>query len=258
MNAAEKKAKGGGHVSLRAVSKRFEVGKRGADSLLARAADLFSGRGSTRTLLAVDGVSLEVAPGEVVGIVGRNGSGKSTLLRLAAGIYEPDAGEVSVRGEILYVNGFNHGAKPRLSMRENIYLGGAVLGLSRSEVAARFEQIVDFSDLRDFVDAKVYQFSSGMVTRLNFSIFIHCAAREQIDVLLVDEVFGAGGDEAFRAKADAKMRDLLRSGATSVFVSHGLGDVERYCDRAVLLDRGQIVAQGVPAEVVKIYRERSR
>jgi ABC-type polysaccharide/polyol phosphate transport system ATPase subunit len=247
-----------GRVSLRGVSKRFAVGVKGGDSLLARAADFLSGRERTRPLAAVDGVTLEIAPGEVVGVVGKNGSGKSTLLRLAAGIYAPDAGDVAVGGHLLYINGFSHGAKPRLTMRENIFLGGSVLGLSRGEVEARLDGIVDFSGLRDFLDAKVYQFSSGMVTRLNFATFIHCAASRRADVLLIDEAIGAGGDEEFRGRAEAKMREFVSGGATVLLVSHGLGDVERQCSRAVLLDAGKVVEDGAPADVVRLYRERSR
>lgn len=246
-----------GQLSVRGVTKRFAVGK-GNDSLLARAASLVSGRNATRPLLAVDGVSLEVSPGEVVGIVGRNGSGKSTLLRVAAGIYSADAGEVSHGGELLYINGFSHGARGKLTMRENIHLCGSVLGLTRKETEGLFGDIVEFSGLGDFLDAKVHQFSSGMVTRLNFSTFIHCAGSRRADILLIDEAIGAGGDEEFRGRAEAKMREFVSGGATVLLVSHGLGDVERQCTRAVLLDSGRLVEDGAPAEVVRSYRERCR
>lgn len=245
-------------ISIREVSKVFRVGHRAAGTFLAKFADFFSGRGRTRPLSAVREVSLDVAAGEVVGVIGRNGSGKSTLLRLVAGIHHPDAGEISARGQVLYVSGFANGAKPRLTARENIFLAGALFGLTRAEVTGRLDEIVDFSGLGDFLDAKVCQFSSGMVARLNFATFIHCATARPIDVLLVDEVFGAGGDAEFKAKAEGKMAELVRSGAAVLFVSHSLADVEKHCDRAVLLEQGRLVFDGDPREAARRYRERLR
>jgi ABC-type polysaccharide/polyol phosphate transport system ATPase subunit len=140
-------------------------------------------------------------------------------------------------------------------MRENIYLIGSIMGLSKKEVQGVFEEIVQFSDLKEFVDTKVYQFSSGMVTRLTFSIFIHCINLIHPEILLLDEVIGAGGDIDFTKKATEKMKELVLGGSTVLFVSHGLGEVENYCTKTLWIEKGRVKMFGDTKEVTQKYRE---
>ncbi len=240
-------------IIVKSVSKKFYVGHKGSENILARIVDFFSGREQKKELQAVKDVSFDASEGEIVGIIGKNGSGKSTLLRLIAEIYKADVGTITTHGKLMYINGYNHGTRPRLTMRENIFLVGSIMGLSRNEVKAKFDEIVEFSGLQDFVDTKIYQFSSGMTTRLNFSIFINCATKRSPDILLLDEVLGAGGDIDFKNKAESKMQELIKSGATVLFVSHSLKDVEKYCHKVVLLNKGVVEKIGLPDEVIPIY-----
>jgi len=222
------------------LSKTFNIGHKGGESFLRSLINFISGVEAKRKIEAVKNVSFTVDEGEIVGLIGRNGSGKSTLLRLIAGIHKPDSGQIVTDGSVMYINGFNQGTKPRLSMRDNIYLVGAIMGLTRSEINAKFDEIVEFSGLNDFVDTKVYQFSSGMVIRLNFSIFVHCTAHKAPDIILLDEVLTAGGDQEFKDKAKATMTNLLKGGATVILVSHNLDDIKEYCKRQIKIEKGEL------------------
>jgi ABC-type polysaccharide/polyol phosphate transport system ATPase subunit len=188
-------------------------------------------------------------------VLGGSTVGKSTLLRLIAGIYEVDGGVLQTNGSLMYISGFAQGIKSKLTMRENIYLIGSIMGLSKKEVQGVFEEIVQFSDLKEFVDTKVYQFSSGMVTRLTFSIFIHCINLIHPEILLLDEVIGAGGDIDFTKKATEKMKELVLGGSTVLFVSHGLGEVENYCTKTLWIEKGRVKMFGDTKEVTQKYRE---
>ncbi len=235
------------------VSKKFNVGFKKNDSALSRTLSLISGKESRKILPVLNNVSFEAFAGENIGLIGKNGSGKSTLLRLIAGIYQCDSGTIRTMGEITYLNGLKFGLKARLTMRENIYLVGTIMGLNQKEIDDRFDEIVEFSELGDFIDTKVYQFSSGMGSRLSFSITIHCLKQKDPDIILLDEVFGSGGDLAFQNKAIEKMKELIKSGATVIHVSHSFNVIERYCDRVLLLHRGEIVHEGKPNEVIREY-----
>jgi len=193
-------------------------------------------------------ISFSVEGGEVVGIVGENGSGKSTLLRIIAGIYDRDGGEVKTKGKIIPLINLNIGLMDRLTMEDNIYLCCGLFGLSRKETKRSFDSIVEFSELINFVNTKIYQFSEGMKQRLSFSIAVHCNP----DILLLDEVFEVG-DEDFKIKSANKIKDFVKSGVTVLLVSHELQLIERYCDRAIWLDKGSIVKQGKAQEVVERY-----
>ena len=160
-------------IQLKSISKKFNIGYKKHENALYRTLRYFSGRENRKILQVLEDIHLSVKKGERVGIIGRNGSGKSTLLRLIAGIYEADEGSLHTNGSLMYISGFAQGIKSKLTMRENVYLIGSIMGLSRKEVQGVFDQIVQFSDLSEFLDTKVYRFSSGMVTRLTFSIFIH-------------------------------------------------------------------------------------
>ncbi|MDQ5857280.1 MAG: ABC transporter ATP-binding protein [Acidobacteriota bacterium] len=199
---------------------------------------------------ALSDVSFQVAPGETVGIVGPNGSGKSTLLKLLAGIIQPSSGSVTVRGRLAALLELGAGFHPEISGRENIQINGLLLGLSRKEIASRFDQIVRFAELEEFLDAPVKTYSSGMAVRLGFSIAAHCDP----DVLLVDEVL-AVGDEAFARRSLEKFAEFERAGKTLLLVSHDLALVAERCRRAIWLDHGRVAADGPSAETVARYRE---
>jgi lipopolysaccharide transport system ATP-binding protein len=201
-------------------------------------------------IVALTDVSFAIAPGETVGVVGPNGSGKSTLLKLLAGILRPTAGSVSVRGRLAALLELGAGFHPEISGRENIEINGLLLGLSRKEIARRFDEIVRFAELEEFLDAPVKTYSSGMAVRLGFSIAAHCDP----DVLLVDEVL-AVGDEAFSRRSLEKFAEFERAGKTLLFVSHDLGLIAERCHRAIWLDRGRVAADGPAGETVTLYRE---
>lgn len=197
---------------------------------------------------ALRGIDLQIEPGEAVGLVGRNGSGKSTLLKLAAGILPPYAGSVDVGGRVASLLELGAGFHPDFTGRENVFMNGTILGLSDREITARYEEIVAFSELGDYVDAPVRTYSSGMYMRLAFSVASHV----QPDVLLLDEVL-AVGDEAFQRKCVGRIHEYRRGGGTLLFVSHDPNAVEEICDRAVLIDEGRVVADGRPKEVIETY-----
>jgi homopolymeric O-antigen transport system ATP-binding protein len=199
--------------------------------------------------VALDGVSFSLAPGEVLGIVGPNGAGKSTSLRLAAGIYDSDGGTVSVRGRVAALIELSAGFHPDLSGRENVFLAGALVGLRKREIEAVFDRIVDFAGIGEFLDSPVHTYSSGMAMRLGFSVAAHVPA----EILLVDEVL-AVGDIDFQVKCVRRMSERRREGAGVLFVSHHMPTVEHFCDRVLLVDRGKILSEGRPREVLAAYR----
>lgn len=202
-----------------------------------------------REFTALDGVDLQIARGETVGIVGRNGSGKSTLLQLICGTLTPSAGEVEVNGRIAALLELGAGFNPEFSGRENVRLYGSILGLSPEEVDERLPDILAFADIGDFVDQPVKTYSSGMYVRLAFAVAIHV----EPDILVVDEALSVG-DEGFQRKCFARLDAIRARGATILFVSHAAGTVVDLCDRAVLLDRGEVIAQGTPKHVVSQYQ----
>lgn len=199
---------------------------------------------------ALTNVSFLVTPGETVGVVGANGSGKSTLLKLLAGVLQPTSGTVSVRGRLAALLELGAGFHPEISGRENVLINGLLLGLTKREIAGRFDRIVRFAELEEFIDAPVKTYSSGMAVRLGFSIAAHCDP----DVLLVDEVL-AVGDEAFARRSLEKFSEFERAGKTLLFVSHDLGLVIERCRRALWLDGGRLAADGPSGETVARYRE---
>jgi ABC-type polysaccharide/polyol phosphate transport system ATPase subunit len=214
------------------------------------------GRSLTRGLkreeaiTALRDVSFQVTPGEALGVIGSNGSGKSTLLKLVAGILKPSDGRVEVTGRVAALIELGAGFHPEISGRENIYINGAVLGLSRREIERRFDDIVEFSGLEEFIDEPVKNYSSGMYVRLGFAVAIHTDP----DVLLVDEVL-AVGDEAYAHRCLRRIEEFLAAGKTVLFVSHALDLVESLCDRALWLHRGSQRLVGIPRRVADAYRE---
>jgi len=200
------------------------------------------------TFPALKGVSFTVPAGRTYGIIGRNGSGKSTALKLVAGITKPTTGTVKVEGRISALIELGAGFHPEISGRENVFINGIMLGLTKREVARRFDEIVEFAELQDFIDAPVKTYSSGMYMRLGFAVAIHVDP----DVLLVDEVL-AVGDEGFTHKCLDKFGEFKRRGKTILLVTHSLNLVERFCDEALWLDAGKVRGSGDPKRVVGAY-----
>jgi ABC-type polysaccharide/polyol phosphate transport system ATPase subunit len=200
------------------------------------------------TFTALDGVSFEVPKGTTFGVIGENGSGKSTLLKLMAGITKPTRGTIAVAGRISALIELGAGFHPEISGRENVAINGIMLGLSRRQVEERFDEIVDFAELKAFIDAPVKTYSSGMYMRLGFAVAIHVDP----DVLLIDEVL-AVGDEAFTRKCLEKIGEFRRRGRTILLVSHSLGLVERMCDDVIWLRQGTLAERGDPKRVVDAY-----
>ena len=209
---------------------------------------LAGGLGPDETFLAVDRLSLAVPAGCAFGVIGRNGSGKSTTLKLIAGITKPTSGRVRISGRISALIELGAGFHPEISGRENVFVNGVMLGLTKREIARRFDEIVEFAELEAFIDAPVKTYSSGMYMRLGFAVAVHVDP----DVLLVDEVL-AVGDEAFSLKCLDKFAEYKRRGKTIVLVTHGLGMVERFCDEALWIDRGAERVLGDPRRVVQAY-----
>jgi ABC-2 type transport system ATP-binding protein len=211
---------------------------------------LFKGRigvDSTR-FWALRDVSFDVLPGEAVGLIGRNGQGKSTLLKIVAGVMLPDEGEVRLRGRVAPLIEMTGGFVPDLTARENISLAAGLHGMDRATIATKFDEIVDFAEVRDFLDAPFRHFSSGMKVRLAFSVM------SQLDepILLVDEVL-AVGDEAFKRKCYRRIESMLAAGRTLVLVSHSTADLRRFCTRGLLLEAGRLVEDGPLTDVLTRY-----
>lgn len=237
------------YVKVSGLSKKFSIGFKKDQGALSRLISLFSGRGPRKDIWALRDVSLTVGAGEIVGIIGENGSGKSTLLRVIAGIYDKDAGEVATEGRIISLINLYIGLRDRLTMEDNIYMCCPLFGLSAEETRARFDSIVTFSGLENFVNTKLFQFSQGMRQRLSFSIAVHCSP----EILLIDEVFEVG-DEEFKIKSADKIKDCVKNGAAVLLVTHELWMVEKYCNRAIWLDKGSIAEEGDTARILAAYK----
>ncbi len=206
-------------------------------------------RQKAERFLALRDISFEVAPGEALGIIGRNGSGKTTLLRLLAGVLFPTRGRIDVQGRVTTMIDLGAGFNPELSGEENIFLAGALYGFSRREMRDKLDRIVAFAELERFIQVPLKNYSAGMNARLGFAL----ATDVDPDVLLVDEVMSVG-DDSFQTRCIERMNAFREQGKTILFVSHDIGKVESFCDRAVLLDRGAAIAMGDAASVVARYR----
>lgn len=199
---------------------------------------------------AMRDVSFEVKPGESVGLIGHNGSGKSTLLKIAAGILTATEGAVHVEGRISPMIELAAGFDPDLSGRDNVFLNGVLMGHTRREMEAKFDHIVDFAELREFIDVPVKNYSSGMYARLGFAI----AADVEPEILMIDEVL-AVGDERFQQKCQERIRAIKEAGCTIFFVSHSLNTVAELCERVLVMDHGKLVFDGPPQPAIDRYRE---
>lgn len=236
-------------IEFKSVSKKFKRGQKGY--LKQAILDIFR-QEKQEDFWALDTVSFEIKKGEAVGIIGTNGSGKSTILKLIAGVLQPTKGTVSIQGKISPLIELGAGFHPDLTGRENIYLNGTILGLTKRQIDEKFESIVAFAELEDFINTPVKHYSSGMYMRLGFAISVHVDP----DILLVDEIL-AIGDHAFQKKCFDKMREFRKKGVTIVFISHALETVKDFCDRVIWLNNGKVESSGEPDKMVKKYLEKA-
>ncbi len=234
-------------IQVEDLHKAFRIPSHRVDSIKERVVRPFS-RPDYRELRALDGISFEIKQGEFFGIVGRNGSGKSTLLKLLASIYRADAGSIRMAGRLAPFIELGVGFNPELTARENVVLNGVMIGLTPREGRERLDAVLEFAELTEFVDLKLKNYSSGMLVRLAFSVMMEADA----DILLIDEVL-AVGDAAFQQKCADAFREMKASGKTIVLVTHEMATVERYCDRAMLIEGGKVQRLGDPAEVGREY-----
>jgi ABC-type polysaccharide/polyol phosphate transport system ATPase subunit len=235
-------------IRLKAISKRFVIRKE--KSLKERVVNFGRSNKHKDDFWALRDVGFAIPAGTTIGLVGANGSGKSTLLKVIGGIIQPTTGAVERRGRVAALLELGAGFHPDLTGRENVYLNASILGLSRKQTDQYFESIVDFAEIEEFIDTQVKFYSSGMYVRLAFAIAVHVDP----DILLVDEVL-AVGDEPFQKKCMDKIEQFQKEGRTIVFVSHATNQIEKLCDRVVVLSHGNVVYDGPTADGVKALRK---
>lgn len=240
-------------IRIQGVSKKYTIGKQKDGSLRGTLASLFSKSKSQQTeFMALKDVSFTVNQGEVVGIIGKNGAGKSTLLKVLSQITKPSSGRIELNGRVASLLEVGTGFHPELTGRENVFLNGTILGMTRKEVAAKFDEIVAFSGVEKFIDTPVKHYSSGMYVRLAFAV----AAHLEPEILIIDEVL-AVGDAEFQKKCLGKMKDVAGEGRTVLFVSHDLAAVKQLCDKGVLLKGGEVAFEGEIEETIDQYMRSS-
>jgi ABC-2 type transport system ATP-binding protein len=235
-------------IVVESVSKKFRLSGHKVRSIKEGALRL--GRNTYEEFWALKDISLTIDRGETIGILGHNGSGKSTLLKCISGILKPTTGEVRLRGRIASLLELGAGFHPDLTGRENVYINASFLGIPKKEIAKHFDDIVAFAELEHFIDQQVKYYSSGMYVRLGFAVAINV----EPDILLVDEVL-AVGDEVFQKKCIDRVEELQTEGKTILFVTHAADLARKICDRVIVLDHGDMVANGVPGESIRIFRE---
>ena len=235
-------------VKVDDVGIRFNLAKERVDSLKEYFLKFSKGTLKFEEFWALDGVSLEIEKGDFYGLVGINGSGKSTLLKSVAGVFKPTRGKITVNGTIAPLIELGAGFDMDLTARENIFLNGAVLGFSKDHMLEKFDDIVDFSELHDFLDVPLKNYSSGMVARIAFAI----ATATKPDILIADEIL-AVGDYAFQEKCEKRMQELLDAGTTVIFVSHSIEQVKRMCNKATWIEKGKVVMSGDAQTVCDAY-----
>ncbi|MBE6877866.1 MAG: ABC transporter ATP-binding protein [Ruminococcaceae bacterium] len=235
-------------VSVDNVGIRFNLAKERVDSLKEYFLKFSKGTLHFEEFWALDGVSLDIEKGDFYGLVGINGSGKSTLLKAVAGVFKPTRGKITVNGTIAPLIELGAGFDMDLTARENIFLNGAVLGFSKDHMMEKFDDIVDFSELHDFLDVPLKNYSSGMVARIAFAI----ATATKPDILIADEIL-AVGDYAFQEKCEKRMQELLDAGTTVIFVSHSIEQVKRMCNKATWIEKGKVIMTGDAETVCDAY-----
>ena len=235
-------------VKVDHVSKYFKLPTEATNSLRTALVNRFKGIKGYKEQHVLKDISFEVEKGDFFGILGRNGSGKSTLLKIISEIYVPEKGSVTIDGKLVSFIELGVGFNPELTGRENVYMNGAMLGFSTAEIDARYDDIVDFAELHDFMNQKLKNYSSGMQVRLAFSV----AIKAQGDILILDEVL-AVGDEAFQRKCNDYFQERKKSGKTTILVTHDMGAVKKYCNKAVLIENGLVKTIGSPENVANQY-----
>lgn len=236
-------------IEVNNVSMRFNMAREKHESLKEYFLAAVQGKLQFEEFYALRDVSLKVEKGEFYGLIGLNGSGKSTLLKVIAGVYKPSMGSVTVNGSIAPLIELGAGFDMDLTARENIYLNGTVLGLTPKYIDSKFDEIVEFSELRDFLDVPLKNYSSGMVSRIAFSI----ATITKPDILIADEILSVG-DFMFQEKCEKRMAELMSGGTTVILVSHSIDQIERMCDRVTWLEKGRVRMTGTTAEVCAAYK----
>ena len=237
-------------IELKDVSMRFNMSKERVDSIKEYFIKFVKHQLQFEEFFALKNINLSIEKGEVVGLVGLNGSGKSTMLKIISGILRPSTGTASVSGSISPLIELGAGFDYDLSARENIFLNGSVLGFSKQTMAEKMDEIIDFAELREFMDVAIKNYSSGMVARLGFSI----ATITHPDILIVDEILSVG-DFLFQQKCEKRIADLMSGGTTVIIVSHSLEQIERLCNRVVWLEKGNIKMDGPTNEVCELYKQ---
>ncbi len=240
----------GDSVTLEHVGVRYRAPDERIPSIKEYAIRWVQGKIKHRDFWALKDVNLHIPRGEVLGLIGHNGAGKSTLSKLVARVLKPSSGRIVVRGHVAPLLEFGAGFHPELTGRENVYLNGALLGYSRREMEEKFQRIVDFAELWDFIDAPMRTYSTGMWARLGFAV----ATDVKPDILIIDEVLSVG-DESFQRKSAARMQDFRDQGATILFVSHSMPSIEEMCHQAAWLDHGHLMEVGEPKKVIQAYRQ---
>lgn len=234
------------------VSMSFKIRHNRVDTLKERFVELFKKKQKKETLTVLNDVSFEIKRGESLGVIGHNGAGKSTLLKIVAGIYTPTAGQVTSQGKIVLLN-IGTGFDMEASAEENIYLNGAILGFTRKQMKERFNSIIEFAELQDFVKMPLKNFSSGMVSRLGFAIGIDVMP----DLLLVDEVLSVG-DVNFQKKCAQKIEELKQNGVSFMFVSHNISQVQKLCEKTLWIENSKVMDYGDSNEICAKYTEYCR
>ncbi len=235
-------------IDVKNVTMDFRIQNENINSIKEYFVNLIKGKISYREFRALDDVSFHIDRGQVCGIIGRNGAGKSTLLKIISGVLAPTSGKVTVKGNIAPMLELGAGFDQDLSARENIYLNGAILGYTKEFIDSKYEDIVNFSELHDFMDNPIRTYSSGMMMRLAFSI----ATLVEPEVLIVDEILSVG-DASFAEKSNKRMQELMSGGTTVLMVSHVLEQIREMCDRVIWIEKGRIVMDGAPNDVCDAY-----
>lgn len=237
-------------ISINNVSVKYKLFHERSLTLKETAINFLKGkRDKYEYLWALNGISISIKKGETVGIIGQNGSGKSTLLKVIAKILEPSEGKIQYNGKLSAMIELGAGFSAELTGEENIYLNGAILGLSKNDIHEKFDEIVEFAELEKFIDIPVKNYSSGMYMRLGFAL----STAVDPDILIIDEIL-AVGDESFQKKCFKKINEFKQKGKTIIIVSHDLNSIERMCDKAYLIKEGKLVSDGTPKDVIKFYR----
>lgn len=237
-------------IDIKNLSKTFYISEKSNDTIRETVLNIFSRKTSKRKLQALDNIDLQVNRGDFIGLIGHNGSGKSTLLKIIIGAFMPNKGSIiNTKGKITRL-ALGTGFDPNLSARDNIYLNGSILGLTFKEIGEQFENILEFAELKDFVDTPIKFFSSGMISRLSFSVAMYT----KTDIFLIDEFFGGVGDISFQEKSGKVFKEAFLTGKTIIFVSHNLDLIREYCNKVYILKKGKFMMNGSPEEAINYYQ----